>query len=360
MKKRAFAAALALTVWVAAPRADVIEQILVKVNGEIFTKTDLEARQVTAIRQRGQQLDLKADAGNAQLRKLLDDLTPQLMVDVVDEMILLQRGRELGYKLSDDQFKTAVDNIKRDNKLDDDAFQAALKQENLTMNDLRRNLERSMIVQRVQQNEVFGKIAVTDEEARKYYDAHQNEFTTPPSITVREITINVPTDARGVNVAAEDAGKSRIDVIRGRAVSGEAFEQLAMDFSDSPSRTVGGLVGPLSVADLDPSLQTIIAALKVGDISQPFRTARGFQMLKLESSTPTVVMPFDQAKERISDRVFTDKRKAEFQKYLEKSRAQAIIEWKNEDVRKAYEAGVKQVAAEAAAPSEPAPAPPAR
>ena len=50
-------------------------------------------------------------------------------------------------------------------------------------------------------------------------------------------------------------------------------------------------------------------------------------------------MPFEQAREQISNRVFTDKRKAEFQKYLEKLRAQAIIEWKNEDVKKAYEAG---------------------
>ena len=50
-------------------------------------------------------------------------------------------------------------------------------------------------------------------------------------------------------------------------------------------------------------------------------------------------MPFEQAREQISERVFTDKRKAEFQKYLEKLRAQAIIEWKNHDVKKAYEAG---------------------
>ena len=39
---------------VVAPRAEIIEQILVKVNGEIFTKTDLEKRQVAALRQMGQ------------------------------------------------------------------------------------------------------------------------------------------------------------------------------------------------------------------------------------------------------------------------------------------------------------------
>jgi hypothetical protein len=59
-------------------------------------------------------------------------------------------------------------------------------------------------------------------------------------------------------------------------------------------------------------------------------------------------MTFEQAREQISEHVFTDKRKAEFQKYLQKLRAQAIIEWKNDDVKKAFEEGTKQ---QVAAPS---------
>src|SRR5512132_1610407 len=99
-------------------RAEIIEQILVKVNGEIFTKSDLEQRQVAALRQKGQQIDLKSDPTNAQLRKALDDVTPQIMVDAVDEMVIVQRGKELGYKLSDEQFKSVVDNIRRENKIE--------------------------------------------------------------------------------------------------------------------------------------------------------------------------------------------------------------------------------------------------
>ena len=62
-------------------------------------------------------------------------------------------------------------------------------------------------------------------------------------------------------------------------------------------------------------------------------------------------MPFEQAREQISNRVFTDKRKAEFQKYLEKLRAQAIIEWKNDDVKKAYDSGRRSSRAAAALPA---------
>src|ERR1700730_9403279 len=109
---------IAIVLAVVSVRADIIEQILVKVNGEIFTKTDLENRQVAVLRQKGQQIDLKTDAGNQQLRSMLNDITPRLMVDAVDEMLIVQRGKELGYKLRDEQFKTAVDNIKKENKIE--------------------------------------------------------------------------------------------------------------------------------------------------------------------------------------------------------------------------------------------------
>src|SRR5918911_2055302 len=236
--KKALAALLVVAAAAVSARAEIIEQILVKVNGEIFTKTDLEQRQVAVLRQKGQQMDLKTDAGNQQLRTALDEITPQIMVDVVDEMLIVQRGKELGYKLSDEQFKSVVDNIKKENKIEtEEQFQAALKSENMTMADLRRSLERSMIVQRVQQNEVMGKIGVTESEARKYYDTHLNEFTTPPTVTLREILISVPSDGKSVNVAADEAAKAKAaDVHRRVTTGGESFESVAAKESEAPSK----------------------------------------------------------------------------------------------------------------------------
>ena len=340
------AAAIILLALVAAPlvRAEIIEQILVKVNGEIFTKTDLETRQITTLRQRGQQIDLKSDQGNTQLKKLLDEVTPQILVDVVDEMLVVQRGKELGYKLSDDQFKSAVDSIKKDNKIEtEEQFQAALKQEGMTMADLRRNFERQMIVSRVEQNEVLGRVGVSEEEARKYYDAHTNEFTSPPTVTLREVLVSVPTDPKGVNVAADEASKEKADKIRARAVAGESFEKLAADMSDSPSRSNAGLIGPISTQDLSPELQKLTAAMKPGDISQPIRTQRGYQILKLETSTGSQTLAFEQARDQISDHVFAGKRQVEFRKWLDKLRSEAIIEWKNADIKKAYDEGLTRV-----------------
>src|SRR5439155_23840752 len=103
-----------------------------------------------------------------------------------------------------------------------------------------------------------------------------------------------------------------------------------------------GLIGPISLDDLSPDLRKLVETLPPGAVSDVIRTSRGFQLFKLETSTPIEVMPFEQAREQIGDRVFTDKRKGEFQKYLEKLRNQAIIEWKNQDVQRAFEEGLKQ------------------
>src|SRR5260370_39974056 len=95
---RAAVTALGLFVAPALVGGEIIEQIVVKVNGEIFTKTDLEARQVQTLRQKGLQVDPKHDLSDAQLRQALNSVTPQIMVDAVTEMLLVQRAKELGYK----------------------------------------------------------------------------------------------------------------------------------------------------------------------------------------------------------------------------------------------------------------------
>ncbi len=330
-------------------QAEVVEAILVKVNGEIFTKTDLETRQVVALRQSGQAIDPKAT--DAQLRAMLEKVTPAVLVNVVDEMLLVQRGRELGYAMGDDQFKSILENIRKDNKLDtEEQFQAALKQENVTLPELRKSLERQMIVSRVQQNEILGRVSVSEEEARRYYESHKDEFTTPKSITLREIFVSLGVDPALASVAQDTAARDKALAIRSRAVAGESFEKLAADLSESPSRANAGLIGPLNLNDLSAEVRATLEPMKAGEITPVLRGARGYQLLKVESLTEAQTMAFEAAREDISNRVFTGKRKDELQKYLERIRAQAIIEWKNADIKRAYDLGVQQAKAQGSTP----------
>jgi peptidyl-prolyl cis-trans isomerase SurA len=160
----------------------------------------------------------------------------------------------------------------------------------------------------------------------------------------------VTTQGDKINVAAHQVAPAGGAQTRARALAGESFEKLAADMSDAPSRTNAGLIGPLSLSDLSPDLRALIGAMKVGDISDVLRAQKGYQILKLESMTSAEIVPFEQAREEISNRVFTDKRKQEFDKYLEKLRTEAIIDWRNADLKKAYEIGLEQLKSGAAQP----------
>jgi parvulin-like peptidyl-prolyl isomerase len=341
MKRIYLALALAaLATGVSAQSGDIIEQILVKVNGEILTKTDLEQRQIMALRQRDPNFRPESDAD---LQKALSDVTPGVVVDAVDELLLVQRGRELGYTLGNEQFQNIIENIKKENKLEnDEQFQAALKQEGMTLDDLRKQLERNMLVTRVQQVEVMGKISVTEDEVAKFYDENKASFSTPPQVTLREILVAVPASDKGINVAADDEARAKAEELRKRALGGEAFAQLASQSSDSGSKANGGLIGPISRDDLSPELQKQFESMKVGEITPVVRTPRGYQLIKLESSAGAKTRTLDEARSEVSDRVAATKRQAQLDQYLQHLRAQAIIDWKNDEIKKAFEVGVKQ------------------
>jgi peptidyl-prolyl cis-trans isomerase SurA len=335
-----WAGVMFVAIAVATPSAQILEQVLVKVNGEIITKTDLEQRQIAALRQRNP--NFRPDNDTA-LQKALAEVTPTVILDAVDELLMVQRGKELGYTMTTDRFNSIVENIKKENKIEsDEALQAALKQEGMTMADLRRQLEKTMLVQQVQQTEIMQRLQVTETEMRAYYEAHKNEFATTPQITLREITINVPATAQGINVAQDDAAKAKAEEVRAKIVAGEPFPRLAADYSDSGSKANGGLVGPLSRSDLSDELQKEIAGLKTGDVTPVLRTTRGYQIIKIENLQDTTTRSFDDARADIADKIANEKRQGEYVKFITKLRAEAIIDWKNDEIKKAYEVGLKQ------------------
>lgn len=316
--------------------AQIIEQVLVNVNGDILTKTEFEQRQVTLLRQRPELANVTPDS--PVLRKAVVEVTPQLILEAVDELLLIQRGRELGLALGDEQFNNIVDNIRKSNNIEsDEQFQMALKQEGMTMTDLRRALERQMLASEAQRRDVVDKISVTEAEAHAYYDAHKEEFTTPSEVTLREILVEVPVTEKGVNVAQDDEAKAEAEDVRKRLLAGEPFPRLAAEFSDAPSKANGGLIGPILQNELADALQQQLTQLKVGDLTEAIRTARGYQILKLETRTETKIRTFEEARADISNKVGSEKMAAERLKYLERLRSQATITWRNEELRRAYD-----------------------
>ena len=334
----------------ARPTAETIEAVLVKVNGDILTKTDLEQRQVQYMRAKNLQ-----PADDAALKKTIEEITPEVVSAAIDEILLVQRGKALNYKMTDEDFDRLVQNIRKENKLDtEEAFQAALKQEGMTLPELHKAMERQMLIARVTQNEVMSKVGITEEEARKYHSEHLQDFTKPGTVTIREILVKVPLENGAINVAADQAARQKADDIRKRALAGESFDQLASEVSDSPSKANGGLIGPLNMNELTPAFKKLVDPMKVGDVSDVLPGQGGYQIIKIESRTADEVMTPEAAHDKISDALYEEKRQIYIRRYLNKLRSQATIEWKNDEIRKAFETWA---AAQPALPPDPNAAP---
>ena len=341
MKRTALVAAL-LAGLAAALSAEILEQVLVKVNGEIITKTEFERSQVAAIRELPDQPD-PSRLGDAELSKTLAQITPQVIVSMIDEMLLMQRAKDLGFAMNDAQFAEVLASIKKDNKIEsDEAFEAALKSENITLAQLRQMLAKRMLISQVQRREIGGRIEVTEAEERTYYDAHLSEFATTPSVTLREIVVNAEVDPvkKASSVGALDEARDKAEAIRARIVKGESFDKLAAEISDSPSKANSGLIGPISRTEMNEELLKVISTMKVGDVTPVFNTPAGAQIFKLEASIDSTTLPFEAAKAQVADKLSQEKVGVEIRKLMQRLRAQAIIEWKNNDLRKAWEAGV--------------------
>ncbi len=81
------------------------------------------------------------------MKKAIAEVTPQLLVNAIDELLVIQLGREKGLRLSDEQFNRWLTSMRKDQGLEDDKkFEAALKQEGMTISDIRRNVEKQFLL----------------------------------------------------------------------------------------------------------------------------------------------------------------------------------------------------------------------
>jgi parvulin-like peptidyl-prolyl isomerase len=112
--------------------------------------------------------------------------------------------------------------------------------------------------------------------------------------------------------------------------------------SAAASKANGGLIGPITLTELSESLQKLVNTMKPGEVTPPIRTAKGFQILKLETLKEAAVPSFDSVRDLVAERVHTERQRQEMRKFLARVRGQAIIEWKNAELKKGYDQAISQ------------------
>lgn len=150
-------------------------------------------------------------------------------------------------------------------------------------------------------------VTASDEEAKKFYDEHPDQFTQPERVHVRHVLISD-------DVTSADA----IAKIQADLKAGVSFDEVAKSRSLCPSAAQGGDLGEVSKGQMVPEFEAAAFALKnPGDLSEPVKTQFGWHIIRLEGRTPSSVEPFDTVKPQLVQYLTNEKKGEAFKNAVE-------------------------------------------
>ena len=223
-----------------------------------------------------------------------------ILRQLIDDEILMRRAEKLGLLATDEEVDRKFNAAKA--PFTQEEFDKRMQEKKITVADFRRDIRRSVTVEKVMNKEVSSKINITDQDITDYYKAHKAEFNLiETQYRLAMITVTSSPDPQVQNQSDkaqnESEARKKVQMILNRLDSGDDFATLAMKYSEDPGTAGnGGDLGPVPESGLkqisDPSTREAISRLKPGQYSQiitvvaPNRQVLGFRIVKLVSKEP--------------------------------------------------------------------------
>jgi len=346
MKKTLLVIAMLGLVPAALSAQTVVEEIIARVNNQIITKSEF-ARSKDQLRDEARQ----QDANNAD--KLYTDKEKDVLRDLIDQQLLLEKGKDLGITGDTDLIKQ-LDQMRKDMKLDSmEALEKEAEKQGVSWEDFKQTQRNQIITRKVIGEEVGGHLSITNEEAQKFYDEHKSEMEQPEFIRLSEILVapkptTPPTSAAADPNASGTSGQTPLDEAAKQAADaaalsaaeakanellkeihdGSNFEDVAKKSSDGPSAADGGALGVFKRGQLAKELEDKTFSMKAGDVTDVIRTKQGYVILKVVDHQQAGIPPLKEAMPKIQDALYYEKLQPALRTYLTKLREDAYIDLK--------------------------------
>jgi peptidyl-prolyl cis-trans isomerase SurA len=294
-----------------------VAEIIVRINDQIISKQDLDRQQAQLMEQAKEESWTQDE---------IDKRRAGLLSDLIDQQLLLSRGKELGIT-GDDELIRRLDETRKQNHLDSmEDLEKAVRAQGISFEDFKANMRNSIITQQVVRDEVGKTIHMTNSEALAYYQAHRDQFTQPESVHLSEILL-----PSGTTDAELAAAKARGEKIVDELNKGASFSDLAKSVSTGPTAAQGGDLGVFKRGQLAKELEDSTFGLKKDQITQPIRTRQGYVILKVLDHTPEGLQPYKEVEEQVQQAAYMDRMQPALRAYLTKLREESDI-----DVKRGY------------------------
>jgi peptidyl-prolyl cis-trans isomerase SurA len=222
-----------------------------------------------------------------------------ILHQMIEDEIVMRRAEKLGLLATDDEVDKKFNDYKA--PFTQEEFDKRMQAQKITVADFKRDIRRSITVEKVLNKEVVSKINVTDQDTSDYYNAHKGEFNLiePQYHLAQIIVTSAPNpQAHNQNDKAQNEGDARkkIQMIANRLDSGDDFATLAMKYSEDPQTSGnGGDLGTVPESGLkgtDPATRDAVMKLKPGQYSpvvsviDPSTRQEMFRIVRLVSKEP--------------------------------------------------------------------------
>jgi peptidyl-prolyl cis-trans isomerase SurA len=287
----------------------VLEEIVARVNNEIITRSDLERSQSQLRRELG---DLYS---GPQLQQEFQEKQVNLLRDLIDQNLLVQRGNDMGLSVEADVIKR-MDRIRQElNLASMEELERQMMAQGQNPEDYKLQLRNQLLSSMVVQREVSGRVMISTEEVRAYYNEHREELNRPERIRLREILISTS--------GAE--GEARVKELLGKIRAGEKFEELAKTYSDAPTGEDGGDLGYFEKDKLAPQIQETVEKLREGGVADPIQTQQGWLVLQLAEYIPAGIPPFEKVEGELTSKLYYERVQPALREFLSQLRREAFL-----------------------------------
>jgi parvulin-like peptidyl-prolyl isomerase len=305
----------------ASAQTKTLEEIVAWVNNDIILKSEYERRKAQIREDLAQPAPRGKGLQGAQLDQAMTEQSKVLLQQMIDETLLLQQARDMGLSAETELIKTK-DRLRQEQKLDSiEALEKEIVAQGYSLDEFNQNIRVQYLTSQVFQREVYPRVTITMEEARKYYDSHVKEFDRPAGIRVREITII--TENRSPEQVANQRKKA--EEALAAIKKGDDFAQVADKYSESETAREGGDLGFFAKGELAPVLESVTDKLEKGQVSDIIPVQGAFMIIKVDDKHNGGILSFDLAQKEVFDRLWQQAVPGKIREYLTKLRTDGFI-----------------------------------
>lgn len=299
------------------PVGKIVNAIAAVVNDETVSLFEVQREAQPFIREAEKKAPLDSAALTQIRRAALDRMVEKRLVE--------QKIRELNIKVSEEEIRQAIDDIKRQNNIpSQDALVAALASQGLSFDQYRTQLQEQIEKLKLVSMEVRSKVQVGETEMREYYDANRSKYTEDEAFHARHIFFKISEKAQSDEI--KRAMTTALAVLAD-ARSGKDFAELAKTYSEDPAaRKDGGDLGTFKKNDMLPELVQAILPMKAGEVSELVYTPAGFHIIKLEERISGKLRPFEGLKAEIEEAIYRKKSEDRFSQWAKELRSKASVD----------------------------------